>query len=88
MQELALQPELGGTTVRWVARYGQVDRGQVDADLVGAAGLERHAEESVARKQFLDVEPRYGVTRIRSVERVPQRIRAVAADRRLDPTRP
>ena len=70
MQELAVQPELGGTTVSRIARDGQVDRRQVDADLVGAAGLEPHAEESVARKQFLDVEPRDGVARVRGVERV------------------
>ncbi len=70
MQELALEPELRRAAIGRVAGDGQVDRGQVDADLMSAAGLERRADERVAWEQLLDLEVRDGVARVRGVERV------------------
>ena len=49
MQELTAERGLGDA-VDGVADDRQLDRRQVDADLVGAAGLEADAEERVARR--------------------------------------
>ena len=46
MQELAAERRLGDAVDR-VADDREVDRGEVDADLVGTAGLEGDAEERV-----------------------------------------
>ena len=86
VQELPPEPVVGHA-VDAVADDGQVDRGQVDADLVRPAGLEADVEQRVAAEQPLDLEVRDGVARRVGVERVPRRLAAVAADRRLDPPR-
>ena len=50
VEELPLEPEVSCDPVGPVAGDGQLDRGEVDADLVGPAGLEPHAQERVARQ--------------------------------------
>ena len=47
MQELALEAEVGRDPVDGIAADGQVDRLEMDADLVCAARLEPHVEQSV-----------------------------------------
>ena len=47
MQELAVEPDLARAAVDRIACDGQLDRGQVDADLMRASGLEPYAEERV-----------------------------------------
>ena len=67
-----------------VARDRQVDRREMDADLVRPPRLERDAEQRVAPEQLVDLEVRHRFARRVGVERVPLRVAAVAADRRLD----
>jgi hypothetical protein len=85
VEELAVEAELVRAPVERVAGDGQVDRGKVDADLVRPARLEANVEQRVAREQLRQLELRDRLPRDLGVERVPQRIAAVAADRRLDP---
>ena len=49
VQKLALEAEIAGSPVDGIAADGQVDRLEVDADLVRAAGLEPDVEQSVMR---------------------------------------
>src|SRR6266542_4682346 len=84
MQELALETQLARPPVDGVARNREVDRGEMDADLVCPAGLELDVEECMAREQLEQLELRHRIARGRSVERTPERIAAVAADRRFD----
>src|SRR5918999_1432391 len=49
VQELALEAELPGPAVHGIARHRQVDRREVDADLVRAPGLELHVQERMSR---------------------------------------
>src|SRR5262245_30136609 len=84
MEKLPLETEPGGA-VGAVAEDRELDRGEVHADLVRAAGLEPHAQERVLGELLLHFEVRDGVARRRRVERVSRRIVSVTADRRLDP---
>jgi len=84
VEKLALEPKLSGPAVQRVAGDGQVDRREVDADLMRAPRLERHAEQRVARHQLGDLEVRHCVARRVRVERMAERIVAITADRRLD----
>jgi len=84
VQELPFEAE-PRDAVDAVAGDGQVDRGQVHADLVRSAGLEPDAEERVLRQELRDLEVRDRLARRVRVERLPGRLGAVAADRRLDP---
>src|SRR5207244_2698947 len=54
-------------------------------DLMRAPRLEADIEECIPREELHDLEVRNGVPRRLRVERVPQWIAAVAADRCLDP---
>src|SRR5690349_5622397 len=84
VQELPLEAELSGTAVERVTGDRQVDRGEMHADLVRPSRLERRAQERVARQQPLDLEISDGVAGRVRVERMPQRIVAIASDRRFD----
>ena len=87
VQELA--PELlVRDAVDRVADDRQLDRRQVDADLVRPAGLEADASERVPGSSSLDLEVRDRLARRVGVERMARRVAAVAADRRLDPPAP
>ena len=68
MEELALETQLAGAPVDAVAGDGEVDRGEVDPDLVRTAGLERDPEECVAVEELLDLEVRHRRTRRVRVE--------------------
>src|SRR5438093_515836 len=84
VQELALEAELARASVDRVTRNREVDRRQVHADLVGAAGFELDLEERVTREQLDELEVRHRVARSVRIERVPQGVAAVAADRGFD----
>ena len=77
-------PRSPAHAVRRVAGDRQVDRGEVDADLVRPPRLEPHAQERVARQQLLELEVRDRRARRVGVERMPQAVVPVAADRRVD----
>jgi len=80
-----LPAELGGRDpVDRVADDWQVDRGQVNADLVRPAGLEADREQRVVRQEPLELEMRDRLAGRIRVERLTERIVTVAADRRLD----
>ena len=85
MQELTVEPELAADPVHRVAGDRQVDRREVDADLVHAPRLEPHAEQRVALQALLELEVRDRVSRRVGVERLARRVATVAADRSLDP---
>ena len=63
VEELAAEPEVAGDAVDAVARNGKIDRREVDADLVGPAGLEADAQERVRPQELDDVEMGHGVPR-------------------------
>ena len=85
VEELAFETELAGDPVDRIARDPEVDRLQMDADLVRSSGLQRDREQRVGRERLGDLEQRDGVAGCRRVERMARAILAVAADRRLDP---
>ena len=84
MQELSLEAQIALHAVLRIAGDRKVDRGEVDADLVGAPGLEPDIEERVRGEQLAYLEVRYGLPRLVGVERASGRIAAIAADRRID----
>ncbi len=84
VQELPLETQ-PRHAVRPVSHHGELDRSQVDADLVRAARLEPDAQQRMLRQDLLDVEVGHGVARRGGVEGLPRRIAPVAANGRLDP---
>ena len=84
MQELALQFEVRHA-VDPVARDGQVDRREVDADLVRPPRLEPHPQQRVPGQQLDHLEVCDRLARRVRVERLARRLGPVAPDRRLDP---
>jgi hypothetical protein len=84
VEELPLEPEIPRDPVGRVAGDGEVDRREVDPDLVGSARLEPDAEKRVLREELLELEVRHGLARRGGVERVAEPIVPVPADRRLD----
>ena len=84
VQELPLEAEIPDHAVQRVAGDGEIDRGEVDANLVCATRLEADAQERVSREEPFDLEMRHrGPRRVR-VERVAEAVVAVAADGRVD----
>ena len=71
-------------TVDGVADDRQVDRRQMDANLVHPARLEPYAQQRVAGPEPVDLEVRHGVSRCGGVEGHPGGLAPVAADRGLD----
>src|SRR3954470_23914331 len=86
VEELALEAELVRASIDRVARNREVDRGEMDSDLVRAAGLELHVQERMPREELDELEVRDRVAWLVGIERVAHRLTAVAADRRLDAT--
>ena len=88
VQELARQAEPPAAVAppyARVAAHRMADRREVGADLVGAAGLEPHAQQRGARQRLHDLEVgdrAAGACRCASTSTV--RVAAVAADRRVD----
>ena len=87
MQELAAEGLVRNSVDR-VSDDRQVDRGQVNPDLVRPAGLEPHVQQRVPAEQLGHLEVSHGLARRVGVERLPRRVVPVAADRRLDPSTP
>src|SRR5262245_22230109 len=83
VQELA--PELlVRNAVDAVSHDREVDRGQMDADLVRPAGLEAHIQDCVGAEQLVDLEVRDRLARRVRVQRTARGVVPVAADRRVD----
>src|SRR3954453_7865942 len=86
VQELALEAELVRASIDRIAGHREIDRGEMDSDLVRTAGLELHMEQRMPREELDELEVRHGVARLVRIERVAHRLTAVAADGRLDAT--
>ena len=86
MQELAPEQRLGDAVGR-VTDDRQVDRLQVHANLMHAAGFERHPEQRVLLPQLDHLEVRDRLTCRFAVERDARGVGAIASDRCLDPAR-
>ena len=84
MEELAREAEVALDAVDRVTRHGQVDRGQMHADLVRPPRLEGRPEEGVPAHRLDHFEVRDGVARGVGVQGDPRRVVPVTADRRLD----
>ena len=87
MEELSGQPGVG-RSVDAVADYGQVDGGEVDADLVCSARFEPDAKERVTAEQFFDVEVSDRLASCLGIKRLPSGVLAISSDRSLDPPSP
>src|SRR5712691_6676277 len=85
MQELPLQAELAWPSVDVVAGDREADRRKVHTDLMGTSGLEPHVEQRVALQELPHLEVSDRLTRLGGVERLSQRVAAIAPDRRLAP---
>ena len=59
VEELPLEAELACDPVHRIAGDGEVDRREMDADLVRPAGLEPDAQERVALEELLELEVRH-----------------------------
>ena len=81
MEELALEAQVARPAVDRISRDREVDRGQMDADLVGPSRFEPDVEERVPRVELGELEVRDRIARRRGVQRLPGRVLAVAADR-------
>src|SRR3954471_20160556 len=86
VEELALEAELVRASIDRIAGHREIDRGEMDSDLVRAAGLGLHMEQCMPREELDELEVRDRVARLVRIERVAHRLTAVAADRRLDAT--
>ena len=84
VEELPLQAEVSPDAVRGIAGDRQVDRGEMDADLMGAASLEPDAEERMARQELLELEVGHRRARRVGVEGVAEPVVPVPPDRRVD----
>src|SRR5215218_4903312 len=88
VQELPFEPEIVRNSVHPVARNREADRLEMDPDLVRPAGLEANAQDGSLTQLPVDLEVRDRLSRRGRVDRVPRRLMAVPADRRLDPAAP
>src|SRR5919204_6316254 len=84
MQELPLEPDLARLPVDRIACNGQVNRGEMHADLMRATGLEPHVKQRMLRQQLDQLEVRHRLARPVRVERLPEGIPPVASDRCFD----
>src|SRR5918995_4608371 len=84
VEELALETQVAGGAVDGVAADEEVDRLEMDPDLMRAAGVERDREERSRAEQLQHLERGHGIARRRRIERVAGVVEPVAADRCLD----
>jgi len=88
VEELSLELQVVADAVLRVARHGQIDRRQVNPDLMRAARLQTYVEESMPSHCLPYLEVRYRLARLVRVQRASRRITAVTADRSVDSARP
>ena len=67
-----------------VAHHRMADRRHVDADLMGAAGVEHDPQQCLAAQQLDDLEVRAGLPAAAADDRHQRAVVGIAADRRLD----
>jgi len=84
MEELPAELRVRNAVDR-VADNGQVDRGQVNPDLMHPAGLQADRKQSMARQQPLELEMGDRLARRIRVQRLTESVVTVTAERRLDP---
>jgi hypothetical protein len=84
VEELTGESQVARDAVDGIPGYGKLDRSEMDADLVGAAGLEADAKERMPAEELGELEVRDSLSRRRRVERDARGVATVAADRRLD----
>jgi hypothetical protein len=84
VEELPLEAEIARDAVERIAGDGKVDRGEMHADLVRTARCKADTQERPLRQELLELEVRHRRTRCGGVERVPEAVVPVAADRRVD----
>ena len=88
VEELARQPEVALDPIHGVATHGQLDRLEMDADLMGPPRLERDFQKRPLTQSPRHLEPGDRVARRLRVQRAPEPVGSVASDRRVDPARP
>src|SRR5207237_3647268 len=81
VEKLPLEPQIARDAVERITGDGEVDRGEMHADLVRTAGLQSDAQECALRQELVELEVRHGGARLGGVERVPMPVVPVAADR-------
>src|SRR5919204_834251 len=86
VEELAHEAELAWPAVHRIAGDGEIDRREMDADLVRPARLEPHVEQRMSREELDHLEMRDRVARRVGVERAADRVAAIATDWSLDPS--
>jgi hypothetical protein len=84
VKELPLEAEIARDAVERITGDGEVDRGEMHANLVRTACFEPNAQERVLWQELLELEMRHGGARRGGVERVPDPLVPVAADRGVD----
>ena len=84
VQELALEPVAAVAAVGRVAEQRVADRGEVGADLVGAAGLQPRLEVGLGAEQLEHLEVGARLARGRAGDRHPVALPRGAADRGVD----
>ena len=86
VEELPFEPEVAFDAVGRIAGDGKVDRGEMDPDLMRAAGHEARPEKGVTGEELNELKVGDRLAGRSRVERHPGRITPVAADRSLDPS--
>src|SRR5262245_36513958 len=87
VQKLTLEAEIARDAVLGVSRDGQVDRGQMHADLVRPSRLETDVEERMLPHPLAQLEAGDCLPRLVRVERASRRIAPIASDGSIDPSR-
>ena len=88
MEELPLEAEVARDAVQRITGDGEVDCREMDADLVRSARFQADTQKRALRQELLELEVRHGSARRGGVERMPEAIVPVAADRRIDRSAP
>lgn len=85
VEKLPPEAQVARSAVGRIAGDGQVDRREVNADLMRPPGLEPSAEKRVPGEELDELERGHGFPGRGRVERVARGVAAIAADGRFDP---
>src|SRR2546423_445135 len=64
VEELPLEPQIARDAIERITGDGEVDRGEMHADLVRTAGLQADAQECALRQELVELEVRHGGARL------------------------
>ena len=84
MEELPLKAQITRSAVHRITAHGEVDRLEVNTNLVRAPRFQLHVEKGVAPHRLDNVEPGHGLTGRRGVKRVAGAVTPIAAYGCLD----